>query len=325
MPRIVTKITENIKDRYEFARSNISRTTILHHSALVLIFIIALIVRLYPFLRFEIKLKAFDPYSQLKAARYIEANGLLSFFGWADSDSWYPWGRNWGTSQYIGTPLSAVIVHLFLKLVGINVSLEVVAYFVPAIFGALSVLAIYLLGKEVGNKRVGLIAAFFLSVSPAHLQRSMAGFYDNEALGIFLLILTFYFFIRSLRNASISSGIVAGIFLGLLSMSWGASEYAVQLLSIFALILGVIKLFTGADIKRLFMTFSTSIPISYFITILEPRNGADYVFSTTGLIPLAVLGIIGAIAVYQYYSPMIKQRPNLQRFVYYGAIVGIIL
>ncbi|MFX1535933.1 MAG: STT3 domain-containing protein [Promethearchaeota archaeon] len=325
MPRIVTKITENIKDRYEFARSNISRTTILHHSALVLIFIIALIVRLYPFLRFEIKLKAFDPYSQLKAARYIEAHGLLSFFDWTDPDSWYPWGRNWGRTQYIGTPLSAVILHMFLKLIGINVSLEVVAYFVPAIFGALSVLAIYLLGKEVGNKRVGLFAAFFLSVSPAHLQRSMAGFYDNEALGIFLLILAFYFFMRSLRTSSMLSGIIAGVFLGLLSMSWGASEYPIQLLSLFALILGVIKLLTGADVKRLFMTFSTSIPIAYFITILEPRNGAGSVFSTTGLIPLGVMVMLVIIAVYQYYTPAIKQRANLQRFIYYAAIGGIIL
>ncbi|WP_372680228.1 hypothetical protein, partial [Desulfosarcina sp.] len=75
MPRIITKFTENIRDRYEFARTNISRTAILHHSALVLIVLVSLVVRLYPFLKFEVKLKAFDPYSQLKAARYIEANG----------------------------------------------------------------------------------------------------------------------------------------------------------------------------------------------------------------------------------------------------------
>ncbi|MFX0095632.1 MAG: STT3 domain-containing protein [Candidatus Hodarchaeota archaeon] len=325
MPRIVTKITDNLKDRYEFARSNISRTTILHHSALVLVFIISLIVRIYPFFKYEIKLKAFDPFSQLKAARYIEANGLLTFFDWTDPHSWYPWGRNWGSSQFIGTPLSSVLLHLLLKALGINVNLETVAYFVPAILGALSVLGIYFLGKEVGNKRVGLFAAFFLSVSPAHLQRSMAGFYDNEALGIFLLILAFYFFMRSLRTSSIFAGAISGIFIGLLSMSWGAFLYPMQLLSLFAVVLGVIKLFTGADVKRLFMTLSTSLPIGYFFAILDPRNGAEFVFSTNGLIPLGAMGFIALIAFYQYYSNVFAQREQFQRSVYYAAVIGVII
>ncbi|MHA2053720.1 MAG: STT3 domain-containing protein [Candidatus Hodarchaeales archaeon] len=153
-PAIINRITDDLRERYNAAASTIGKEMIFSYTALVLIFLLAFLVRIFSMLRpFEVILAANDPFSQLRAAEYIEANGIGAFFSWVDPQTWYPEGRYWGRTQYIGTPLSAVIIHQFLLLLGMNVSLEFVAYLQPPLFGALTCIAIYFLGKELGNKK----------------------------------------------------------------------------------------------------------------------------------------------------------------------------
>jgi uncharacterized membrane protein len=67
-----------------------------------------------------------------------------------------------------------------------------------AVFGVLGVISIYWVGKKIFNKRVGLMASFFIAISP------FAILYSQEArmyslLG-FLIIWWAYFFMKSLRS-----------------------------------------------------------------------------------------------------------------------------
>ena len=173
MSAFLDRITNDLRDRYNTAISTINREMVLLYSALVIIMIIAFLVRIFTIFRYEIILSANDPYSQFRAAQYIEENGLFSFFSWVDTQTWYPEGRFWGVSQYIGTPLSAVLLHQLLLFIGIDVPLVTVCFFQPAIFGAITCGTIYFLGKELGNKKVGLLAALLLSVSAGHLQNTI--------------------------------------------------------------------------------------------------------------------------------------------------------
>ena len=164
-PVIIDRITSDLKERYSAATTTISKEMILNYAPLVLIIILAFLVRIFAMLRpFEIILAANDPFSQFKAAQYIEANGLEAFFSWVDPSTWYPEGRYWGQTQYIGTPLSAVLIHQFLLLLGFDISLQLVAYLQPPLFGTMTVVAIYFLGKELGNKKVGLLVCGFQEV-----------------------------------------------------------------------------------------------------------------------------------------------------------------
>ena len=167
MASVVGKVSGDIRDRYEFARTHVKRDTILLQMALFFIVLIGFIIRFLAVLEFDPILRANDPYSQLTVARFINENGLFEFFSFYDTNSWYPYGRSWGTSHYVGTPLSAVIFHRFTLLIGIPLSLETSAYIIPGIWGSLTIFLIYFVGKEIANKKVGLFAAFFLSVSPA--------------------------------------------------------------------------------------------------------------------------------------------------------------
>lgn len=67
-----------------------------------------------------------------------------------------------------------------------------------AIFGVLTVIAVYFLVKEISSKMTSLIAAFFFAVSPWHLQFSRAAFEGN--VGLFFFISGFFFFLKALKN-----------------------------------------------------------------------------------------------------------------------------
>lgn len=296
MPIFVDRIVDNLRDRYNIATSTINRQIVLNYSALIGIFIVAYFIRIFSAFRYEIILSANDPYAQFRATSYIAENGLFSFLSWFDPQTWYPEGRPWGKNLYLGTPVSAVLIYQFFGLIGLNIPLEVVCYYHPALLGSLTCVAIYFLGKELANKKVGLLSALFLAVSGGHLQRTVVGFFDNEAVGILFLVLALYFYARALRTGSVTSTILAGICLGILSGSWGASTYVFNLLAIHALVL----LVTKKHSSRLFLAYGGSIIIGFIIMIFIPRNGPGSILTTDGLAPLGVLGLVALAELYRY-------------------------
>ncbi|WP_293874327.1 glycosyltransferase family 39 protein [Flavobacterium sp.] len=83
-----------------------------------------------------------------------------------------------------------------------------------AIFGLISIHAIYLLGREIYNKKTGLISAALLSVNYFHLT------YSQEARPYILLslfvILSFYRLVVFIKNANIKNAILYALFANLM-------------------------------------------------------------------------------------------------------------
>lgn len=81
-----------------------------------------------------------------------------------------------------------------------------------AIFGVLGVLALYLLVSEITkNKKLGLLAALLLCISPWHIHYSRAGFEVTQML--FFYIIGMYFLLKGLKSGKWLYG--AAICLGL--------------------------------------------------------------------------------------------------------------
>ncbi len=58
----------------------------------------------------------------------------------------------------------------------------------------------YFFGKDFGGRAVGIFTALFMAISPTYLSRTVAGFFDTENIGIFGIIATPFFFLRSIRK-----------------------------------------------------------------------------------------------------------------------------
>ncbi len=91
--------------------------------------------------------------------------------------------------------------------------------------GGITVLVIYYLGKEIHDRGTGLIAAFFLAFNPGFMQRTMAGFFDNETIGVFATLLSFFFLLKAMRTGKIVFAFLGGLSLGYLSLSWGGYQF----------------------------------------------------------------------------------------------------
>ena len=83
----------------------------------------------------------------------------------------------------------------------------------------------------------GLLAAAFIGIAPGYISRSVAGSYDNEAIAIFLLMITFYLwikvsstspldpgplaYVKALKVGSALWGMLAALFYGWMVAAWG--------------------------------------------------------------------------------------------------------
>src|SRR5258708_5622997 len=97
----------------------------------------------------------------------------------------------------------------FIQVFGLNI---IAVRLVSILFGIVAVIGTYILVDELfKNKRYALLSAFFLAISPWHIQFSRVGFEANVGLtlNIFMVLL----FIKGMKNKwlILLSGIIAGL------------------------------------------------------------------------------------------------------------------
>ncbi len=282
-------------------KAKISRGSVLIIMAMALIFFAALILRLEPLINSQPIVRAFDPWFQLKVTEYVAENGYMSFFNWYDYSTWVPYGRDMTSTSYIGVPFTSAFFYWVANNLGIEVSVLTVSLVLPAIMGALTTVVAFYLGREVSNNTVGMLTALFLAFMPAFIQRTVAGFYDNEAIGVFAIVLTLYLFTRSLKRGSALSGIGGGLALAYLLASWGAGDFMLGLLSLY----GFFMLIGGRYSHRLLTSYTITISLGIFLGVLVPRNG----FGTlTSMTYLAAIGVGGLLALFEIWQRIGKYR-----------------
>ncbi|UCE36207.1 MAG: carboxypeptidase regulatory-like domain-containing protein [Thermoplasmata archaeon] len=170
--------------------------------ALFLIFLFGLFLRSYfyygPATENGFILSGNDPYYHKRVVDYVQAEHHHLIF---DPLLSYPDGAlnprppmfDWSVAI-----LGLVLSPLFGG--DVTTSTWQVMEFSPAFWGALTAIPVYLIGKEMFNRKAGLICAFLVSTMPSHVERSPLGFSDHDAIVLFLVVLAFFFFIRALNS-----------------------------------------------------------------------------------------------------------------------------
>ena len=280
-------------------RIKLSHSSLLTLSALMLILSVAFIIRLFP-LRWEIDpqagtvqlyLSEFDPYHQYRLTERILRNGFAfwawSDLDWIDSRSWHPKGVDLLKMSYLGLPLTAALPYSIISSLGVNLRLMDFCAIFPAIMGLLACLMIYFLGKDVGGKPVGLFASLFLALSPSYIQRTQVGFFDDETVGVFALLLFSLLFLRALEKSrplvsSVKYALASGLVLGYFFSSWGASYFAVGVTLLFVFLSILIKRYS----HRLLLSYSLTFEVGLWITTWIPKLTPTYLTSNV-IFPVA--------------------------------------
>ena len=292
-------VVEALK-KFSIFRFKVSHSSLIHAGILFLVLFLAFAVRLLP-IRWGYYLSEFDPHYHYRLARYMVDNGFFAWASWRDDMSWYPWGLNMGRS-YPGLPFTAAFFYSIIKILGIpfpssSSSIHPLAsdplynlcIIFPVIMGTLTCLVMYFLGKDVGGKEMGLLSAFFLALNGSYIGRTSLGFFDGESVGIFGILLFIFFFLRSndsertLRN-SLAYALAAGLSLGYVVASWGASLYPIGMGVLFVFVLLLLRRYSS----RLLLSYSATFGITLFIAINLPRPGFSFLTDST---TMAVFGV----------------------------------
>ncbi|MFX1315637.1 MAG: STT3 domain-containing protein [Promethearchaeota archaeon] len=320
----MSKITASIRNFRDRVRASISVKTenILIFLALFLLFTLAIVVRLTPLLRGPLLIKAFDPWIQYYNAEYLSTHSVYEYFNWHDFKSWYPEGFFRGSLRP-GLTFTVVVIHDILNFIGLPVSLYNVCYFFPAFMGGMSVLAMYYLGKEVHGRGTGLFAAFFLAFNVGFMQRTIAGFFDNETIGVFATLMCFLFFLKALRTGKFFHSVLGGLFLGYLSLSWGGYQFVYLIIPLICVILILMKKYN----EHLLITYAGVQGTGLLIYSLYVKFNPKTLFSDLSI------GGIFAFTIILIFFHLIQTKKNqfpgfyngLINFLKWGLIPAIII
>ena len=277
-------------------RIQTDHASIICYSALLLILFIAFTIRILP-IRWEIpsgtvRLNEFDPYYQFSLTNHMVQYGLFSPYfenngaGWINYQQWYPTGLPMSRSLP-SLPMTAAVLYSIISWLGVNVDLMTFCSLFPVIFGTLSCLLLYFIGKDMGGKSVGLFAALFLALAPSFLQRTALGFFDTEVLGVFGLLSFILLFLRAINeNRTLRSSMIysvgAGLALAYFIGAWGAAYYVIDLAVLFVFVLAVLKRYN----QRLLFSFSLTFGLGLFVASLIPYIGLVYLTSAA-VLPVA--------------------------------------
>lgn len=163
---------------------------------------------------------------------------------------------------------------------------------VSAFFGILTILALYLLVRELFDKQIALISSFFLAVSAWHTNFSRIGF--RAILVPFLMCLSLYLLFRAFRTKNLWAFAASGLIFGLGFYTYIAFRMAVLILGV----LLVLKFIEGRRDWLKVAAFLAAITIIALpIGLYFLSHPADFVGRASGVSIFSADSPIKALAV----------------------------
>lgn len=208
---------------------------------------------------------------------------------------------------------SGVIYHL-LRLLTIPVDIRNVCVLLAPGFSGLTAIATYLLTKEVSSSpSAGLLSAIFMGIAPGYISRSVAGSYDNEAIAIFLLVFTFFLWIKALKEGSAMWGALCALFYGYMVSAWGGYVFITNLLPLHAFVLICMGRFSA----RLYVSYTTWYALGTLASMQIPFVGFLPIRNSDHMSALGIFGLIQLVGFAEFIRSQLpsKQFQNLLRFM----------
>lgn len=306
--------------------SNLSSTTVANTASLLRIVALGLISaagiasRLFAVINFESIIHEFDPWFNYRATKVLASKGFYEFWNWFDPTAWYPLGRVVGGTVYPGLMATSGVIYNFLHALNLPVDIRNICVLLAPGFSALTAWATYMFTKEMKDESAGLLAAAFISIVPGYISRSVAGSYDNEAIAIFLLMFTFYAWIKALKQGSALFGTIAAVFYFYMVAAWGGYAFITNMIPLHALVLVLMGRFTS----RLYVAYSSWYAIGTLASMQVPFVGFQPVRTSEHMAALGVFGLLQIVAFAQLVRSHLSSK-QFQDLLFFSVIsIGIL-
>ncbi len=280
------------------------------YAALLAIAAASAYVRLIPYLRYGRTLSEVDPYEYLWLANYLYSHGLGGLEGLRHvAFWWYPWGRDFLSTEYLGLPLLAALAA---RLAGGASLTEEALSLSPVAFAVVGVLGSFLAVRAIRGGYLGPLAAAlgFAFLPILVLDHGFATDPAKVFDGIALLPYPMYFLARSYRSGdpwrSIAWAAAGGASGGLIAWLWGGYEYMALLVSVVAAVEPFLQRPTPRGAARLGAAWLAFAAVS----LTSPAVRLSTFYRGLGLAPLA---LVAAYALEAFYGGLRLDRLGLSR------------
>lgn len=243
-------------------------------------------------------------------------DGFYEFWNWFDDRSWYPLGRVVGGTVYPGLMVTAAIIHNVLHFLNFPVDIRNICVLLAPMFSGLTALATYLLTSELKDSSAGLLAAAFIGIAPGYISRSVAGSYDNEAIAIFLLMFTFYLWIKALKLGSALWASASAFFYFYMVAAWGGYVFIINLIPLHVFVLMLMGRFSN----RVYVSYSTFYVLGTLMSMQIPFVGFQ---PTRTSEHMAALGVFGLCQIMGFVNLLRSHLQARQFQIILKAFVGI--
>ncbi|KAI9769663.1 MAG: oligosaccharyl transferase stt3 subunit [Geoglossum simile] len=265
----------------------------------------AIASRLFSVIRFESIIHEFDPWFNFRATKYLVQHGFYSFWDWFDDRTWHPLGRVTGGTLYPGLMVTSGVIYNVLRLLSIPVDIRNICVLLAPAFSGLTALATYLLTSELSpSPSAGLLAAAFMGIAPGYISRSVAGSYDNEAIAIFLLVFTFYLWIKALKLGSAFWGAMTALFYFYMVSAWGGYVFITNLIPLHAFVL----IAMGRYSPRLYVSYTTWYALGTLASMQIPFVGFLPIRSSEHMSPLGVFGLLQIVGFVEFIRHQVPSK-----------------
>lgn len=233
-----------------------------------------------------------------------------------------------GGVPYIKEILSPAIV-LFWKSANLfgDYALRYIAMITPVIFFILGIIAFFFLVLYLTNsKSTALISAFFLSIIPSYLYRTMSGFVDHESPGMFAFFATLLIYAISLKFLEkeksknhlrnlVLFGIGTGFMTAFTIASWGGlAKFVFMIIPFSFLIFYLVNENKGKRFNKNLLLFYFIWFVSSFLSVLIFGFSIVDVFKANVLVPSGLLSGFVLVLIFVDYFVKVKAG-YLKKFV----------
>jgi oligosaccharyl transferase (archaeosortase A-associated) len=197
-------------------------------------------------------------------------------------------------------------------------TMEVVAAYMPAILGTLTLIPVYFIGKELFNRWVGVIAAALIVILPGEfLNRSRLGFTDHHVAEVFFSTLCILFLIMAIKRArerDISFGhllsrdwsaitkplvytLLAGVFLGIYLLSWRGGLLFIFIIFVYLVIQFIVDHLRHKSSDYLCIVGTPLFLIAFLMLLpILGKSSMDIIYRVSMLVAIVIPMVLSIIS-----------------------------
>jgi dolichyl-diphosphooligosaccharide--protein glycosyltransferase len=280
--------------------------------------LVAFGTRLFSVIRYESVIHEFDPWFNFRATKYLVDNGWNSFLNWFDERAWYPLGRVVGVTVYPGIMITSALFHWVSEKLALGIDIRDICVFLAPVFAGFTAVATYGLARELQSGGAALLAAAFMAIVPGYISRSVAGSYDNEGIAIFLMMATFFSWIRASKTGSAMWGTITALFYFYMVASWGGYVFIINLIPLHAFVL----LLMGRYSTRLYTSYCTFYILGTVASMTLPFVGLNPSRTSEHMAAMGVFCLLQLMALVDTVRKLVDDEASFKKLTT-GLLVGV--